>query len=608
MYIHPLVASVVGQVSDTRWGQVLLTPHVYGVIQVYTPDGIARQKGVEILTKLTRLVADPPVSLSTLGLIAEDTFTSDVASLILLVPVGSVMYLICRGKGAVYLKRQEKLAVLMDGAGGLSGEVQVGDTLIAASAGFVETLTGDEIMGVFDHLTPAEVAEKLTMVLHERGGAEGGAALIFHIEKTNEEDALPEPIPVPVYPRAVGSVRPLWHMMVRALRRFTNPRQRVMLRKSWTTIRGQTRHLSSKRIIAGMVIALFLISVVFGITQKSARVSNSKMADVLAQAQHAFDEGMALGDLNPVKGRERLQQAKDLLAPVVAQKARSEEARKAKELYAQVSENLTQAMHIAQVKPELFFDVALLKSGAVTTDMSLFEDTLGLLDSSGKTVYTLDVTTKRGAVVAGGEVFAGAAHIASYADALYVLGPKGITQVRLSDQKSIPNIIAPAAQWGNVTSIVAYGGNLYLLDIVKSRIWKYVATEKGFSELREYLNPDSFPDLSGATNMVIDGSVWLGSIHSVMPRFTLGKENSFTPQGVEPALGKNLLVYTGDETKLVYVLDKDNHRVVVLDKDGMYLAQYVWDGKYTPSAMVVSEKVKKILLLNNGKILSVGLL
>ena len=610
MKIHPTVASVVGQTSDMRWGQVLQTPHAYGVIEVFTPDNIARQKGVEILTKLTRQLSDPPVSLSALELIADDVVTSDVVSLILFVPVGTVLYLVCRGGGQVCLKRGNKLAVLMEQAGALSGQVQQDDTVIAASAGFTKTLSRDDILGVFDHLSPQEVAEKLTILLHERQGGEGGAAFIYHAQAVSETESIaptveevvreaPKP-PATSLRSFVRGAKPL-------LRSVTSPRQRVLLRRTWSTYRARLGAMSPKKIITAIVIGLFVISIIFGITHRSTSFSSKKTQDVLAAAQHAFDEGLALADLNPIKGRERLTQAKELLAPIVSKKSRTSDAQKAKELYDLVSESLTRAMRITQVKPELFFDVALLKSGAFANEMSLFEDSLGMLDVAGKTVYTVDVPTKRGAIVGGGEALSGALHIASYADKIYVQTPKGISAIRLLDQKTTSNIIPAAPEWTRITGMVAFGGNIYLLDIGKNRIWKYVATEKGFSELREYLNPDFFPDISASTNMIIDGSVWLGSTNGSLSRFSGGKENSITPQGVEPKFGKNLQVFTTDESKNVYVMDSDNSRVVTLDKEGAYMAQFVWGSSFAPTGFVVSEKTKRILLLSSGKIYTIGL-
>lgn len=607
MKIHPQVASVVGQVSDNHWGQVLQTPHAYGVIEVFTADGIARSIGIEILTKLADRVSDPPLSLSALESITDEALSEDVVSLILFVPVGAVVYMVCRGEGQVVLKRGDKLAVLIEKAGALSGEIQIDDTIIAASAGFTHALSRHDIFMVFDHLTTQEVAEKLTILLHEHQGGEGGAAFIYHAQAfvENEEVETGTSQTIIIGPSRTFFIRSAARAILPFLRAITNPRQRALLRKTWHSYKIKMRASSPKRFIAAVVVGLFIISIFFGILHQTTSSINTKTRDSIALAQHAFDEGVALADLNPIKGRERLTTAKELLAPIVAKKSSSSDYQKAKSLYTLVNENLTRAMHVSNVKPELFFDVSLLKAGAQVSEMSLFEDTLGMLDSVGKAVYSLDVTTKRGALVAGGEMFVGMTHIASYTDKLYVLSPKEIISVRLSDQKTTSNTIVAAPDWSRITSVVAYGGNIYVLDLGKNRIWKYVSTEKGFSDMREYFNADYFPDISTATNMSIDGSVWLGSTNGTLYRYTGGKENSIIPKGVEPAFGDNLYVYTTDTSKMVYVLDREKRRVVQLDKDGMYIAQYVWDSTIAPTGFAVSEKVKKIFLLSGGKIYAV---
>ncbi len=146
--------------------------------------------------------------------------------------------------------------------------------------------------------------------------------------------------------------------------------------------------------------------------------------------------------------------------------------------------------------------------------------------------------------------------------------------------------------------MTAYAGNLYVLDTEKSRIWKYVATEtgSGFSEIREYLNPDTLPDFSQATSMAIDGSVWVGTTAGRLMRFTQGREDTFVPQGVEPGIGSSIAVYTDDRTKYVYVLEPSGKRVIVLDKDGFYIAQYRWEGPVARTQIVVSKEKKKIFL------------
>jgi hypothetical protein len=67
------------------------------------------------------------------------------------------------------------------------------------------------------------------------------------------------------------------------------------------------------------------------------------------------------------------------------------------------------------------------------------------------------------------------------------------------------------------------------------------------------------------------------------------------------------VVYASDEIKYLYVLDRENKRVVMLEKDGTYLSQYVWESVLAPTHMVVSESLKKILLVADGKIYALEL-
>lgn len=605
MNVHPVVASVVGQVTNDRWGQVLLTPHAYGVVEIYSASNTAREQGIHVLTQLAKALETPPISLAGLTKVADSLKRDDIVSFILLVPVGMTLFMVSRGKGRVYLKRNANFAMLLNTSQALSGVVQPGDVLILATTGFTRTLSSEEIIGVFDHLNPSEVAEKLTMRLHEKEGGEGGAALIFEVHAIDEESEMATPVDAEA--RSTPVLAPVRFRHARSLgRRFTTPRQRVLLRRVVAAVRA-VPSANIKRIVLSIVIGLFLISVVLGIRHQQSVKTSSVLTEKIIEAQHSFDEGMALLDLNPVKGRERLTRAKELLTPIVGRKLRSDDGQRAARLLTDVNENLLRSMHITHVAPPIFFDVALLKKDASANDISLFEDSLGIMDVEGKSIFALGASSKSGSIVGGGQSFTGATHVAIYGDKVYVLTAAGVSMIRLADVKTVANIIPKSDQWGTISDLVAFGGNLYLLDKQNNRIWKYVATEKGFSEIFEYLNPDTLPDLTKTTNMAIDGSVWLGTTTGAIMRFTSGKENTFMPQGADIPLGNNLEVYTNDTDTMVYVLDSDHHRVVVYDKDGLYMSQYIWDNGLRVSEIVASEPLKKLFLLADGKLYAIPL-
>lgn len=591
------IGLAVGPVDGKRWGQVLVQPNGYGIIEIFDEYGGAQQKGAQLLSKMGELLAKEPSGLRAIERIADSVRDSTVVSLILLVPVGRVVYLVLRGEGLVYVKRGSELAKLMHQDGGLSGEIRKGDTLLLASRGFARLLPASEIVTLFDHLTAQEVAEKLTMILHERQEGEGSVAFVYTVEQFEEMEAPPPSSPPPPISQKPAPAR--------ASRSFPPVVSKVKFHVR--TLVSDVIHIRERperipRVAAIVLTVIFLVSVGLGIAKQLNTQTNKEAEAALVAARHAFEEGVALLELNPVKGRERLNEAKETLAPFVGKlNDRTRQGRDVSTLYGQITDNLTQAMQIVEAPPSLFFDMSLVKQGAVASAIALEGDTLAVADQLGQTMYTLDLPTKSAAIVGGGQIVSGVRDVSVHGDRLFALTPEGVVEVRTKERKS-SLIIKRDEVWGDASAVVSFGGNLYVLDNEKNRIWKYVAIESGFSPIREYLNPDTLPDFATATNMTIDGRVWVATRVGKIFRFVQGKEETFLPKGVEPALEADLLVFTSDEAKNIYLLDRTLSRVVVLDADGTYLAQYRWSGDFKVQRFVVSESQKKILLLSGGKI------
>jgi hypothetical protein len=315
-----------------------------------------------------------------------------------------------------------------------------------------------------------------------------------------------------------------------------------------------------------------------------------------------------LRDLNPLKSRERLKSAKDTLDPLAKQVSGSTKiGHDFAALYKQVNDNLTLAMQIHTVKPELFYDVSLLKNGAKASDIAATGDNLTVVDTSGKTAYAVGIPSKTGQSVASGDYLSGIKYSDIGGDNIFAFADGGIYKLPIIGNAVRQPVVKKDDTWGTIGGLVSFGGNLYLLDTQKGRIWKYIASETGFGDRREYLNPDTLPDFSHATDFAIDGSVWIGTTDGKILKFVQGVEQTFELQGVDPAVGQNLRIYTADEANNLYILDQNNNRVVVTGKDGIYIAQYKWSASLKITAFVVSEKNKKVLLLTDGLIYSFDL-
>jgi len=139
-----------------------------------------------------------------------------------------------------------------------------------------------------------------------------------------------------------------------------------------------------------------------------------------------------------------------------------------------------------------------------------------------------------------------------------------------------------------------------LLD-KKGEIWKYPAMETGYGVYRLWLEGDK-PDFSDAVAMAIDGSVWVLKENGTILKFTQGGRDSFTLAGLDKPLNNPTALFTDDDQENLYVLDKGNSRVLVINKSGEYHSQYRWQGLGEVTQLMASEEAKKILLLSGNKV------
>jgi DNA-binding beta-propeller fold protein YncE len=614
MRIHAATASVAGVPSSGVWAQVVSTPKAYAVIEVeHREEDEGTAIGNHIAAQLVDALKNPPISLHDVETLARDCARQGASSILLLVPVGSVVYLTVIGGGAVYLKRGGALARLLDSNGSVSGEISVGDTFVLMGRAIRTTLDEKDLALAFDHLHAEGLAEKLTMLLHQKTPSVEGAALLFEaVDFVEEEPMIESPIQETAQPHSTQ--RFPWRSVfsrqrfIRVVRRVKSGQMptREEFHERFSRLDGGSKNVFL--VVAIVVGLLFLVSVIVGIGKVAGYGLSPDARQKVTEVRRLYDEAMAIQSLTPIKSREKLTEAKNLLNPVLKSVSKSSaDGRQVEALYKQISGNLTIALRKYTVAPEPFYDVSLLKKNARADSFGLSGDTLVLVDRAGTTVYAVNVETKNGQALAGGDFLAGVTTADTGGETVYAFASGGIYKLPLAGKSSKDPIIKTDASWGVISRLVSFGGNIYLLDSTKSRIWKYVATETGFTEKREYLNPDTLPDFSKATGLSIDGSVWIGSLDGNIHKFTQGKELTFLPVGVDPPLASPVVLYTSDDCANLYVLDTSNNRVVALDKEGVYISQYVWDGVMKPTDIVVSEKQKKILLLSEGVVYAVDL-
>lgn len=580
MYNQYPFGLVVGESTVGSWSQAFTTPRIYGVVEVKDGSGAAQKIGLAFLSRLTKL-CESEVAPAELVARIKELSEVNLVSVCLFCVRGKEVTTILLGVGRIYMKRGKLFAALMSAPGQLTGEVRPGDTFVLTTASFSRSVSQTELLAAFDHRPAAEVAEYLTVDLLRKKQVHNGAAVVVQMPPNKGQVMIAD-----AKYKLVAVFRVALHQSI----------------------------IHPKRMMVALVLGFFGLSVGVGVYRQLTDVRVQGARQQLAEAQQLFDEGVALLDLNSLKARERLTQSQALVSGLQARPLDPDSRQKLAALTVDLQQSLAIAARVYEREPELFFDAGLVKKDARVSAIAMYGDMLAMTDSVTRTVYTLDAKTKRAMVVGGGAGYDNLTSIDLHGQTVYALSATGVNVIDLAAKKSYPAVIPPAPEWKSVAHLLSFGGNIYLLDTGARRIWKYSGVDSDqpmppkFSERSEYLNPDSFPDLSVATGFAIDGTIWLGTSGGKIIRLAQGQEHTYVPSGLESPFGSGLLVYTSDAVSNVYVLEAAASRLVVLDKEGKYVAQYRWKNRIQPESFLVSESLNRVFLLVSGQLYALNLL
>lgn len=576
--------SVVGKVEKNFWSQTLAKNNLYLVVEV--TGEAASQAGMSFLHEVEKQL---PATGFTSAAILRDFLRRTRRQNLGIHYVAAFLreqklFLTAEGGGETWLVRGAKKGRVLKDNGVVSGAFFPGDLLLLISSQFVASLSPWRFKKILECTDIQDIAEAATVAIHEQADKSQGAALLF---TSGAISTVAKSMPIR-----------LTSWKLETLKIFITCKNFLQNNLKINTYDRR------KKLVLGALVVVFLLSIIWGLVSNDRHIQPKQVDEDLVTVSHKLEEGVALIDLNPLRSRELLQEAKDILQDLTETRSQSKQ-KEVEAMFTKVTAAYELALRRFDVTLSPFYELSLIKPGASGTDFSLFQDALIVLDARGKSVYRLLLSTKTPKILGGGDSLLTGAQLVGSDEEVYVLNNEGVQKVVLPEG-TLFNVIAKDNEWGSISDMQAFSGNLYLLDRQQHIIWKYVRTETGFSPRQNYLLADSKPDLSGATSLSIDGAVWVVKGNQIL-KFVGGEEAVWKTQGLNQAWGSSLGLYTDEYTAKLYILDKDNKRVLVFDKNGLYLSQYQWQADVSISHLVVSEPLKKILLLSSATIYGIDL-
>lgn len=590
-------AKIVANPNAYSWSQVYSAGKLFAVLSLETQEEIHEKDylnvlGKEILDTLEQefftletkdLESIKQAVLTTSGKISQEVTCSFTIGSV----VNNILYVYILGNGRVSLKRQEKLGNLLevrdqkaDSLKVASGFLQDGDIIVLQTKQFSDIISIGTLTEFMDNLPPAEVAENLAPLVHEK--EEAGAAAIIISYKTavitheavgaaTEEATIEEIQEKEVEEKIQES--PFYAPSVTNNLSYLNKVKQIFspLLSKIKIPNNLTANLNHPKKVILTIVAIILIvfvgSIIFALNKQQNEKIQTAFQSVYPQAQKKYSEGQNLAGLNQNLARDSFSEAQQiLLAGKDKLPKNSKEEKQILSLLAQVNNALNTTSGVTNSQASLVgTNVSPMLLAKTKNDGLYFtEDDSHIYGLTSDQVYSLN-----------------------------------------NDGTNKKTLIKNSSDWQKAGGLSSYFGNIYVLDKNQNQILKFVQTDSGFSKTN-YFSSTS-PDLSKAISMAIDSSIYVLSLDGGVAKYTKGNAENFSLTGIDKPLSNPTGIFTTIGDNNIYILDNGNSRIVVFDKSGNYKSQYQATVIKIAKDFEVLEKDKKIYVLSSGKIYEIDL-
>jgi len=548
------VAKILGTSSDTGWSQsYFFTPENKDLLEkrgsllacfslsATGQESINPEFGQDLIDRLQREYYDQTTGwpmqklVASLEAIRDEVLESQLDFTVEIVAGvfwNGLWYFAILGEGKVLVKRGPTISVVLVGESekevvSSSGKAEKGDLIVLGTTGFY-VLRDDLIQQALGEEDLKKVASRLSEGLSSAPDNGNAAGLV--IELMVDKKASAAVLATPEKPDQQKK-KFSWPLPSFGNRRWLLP-----------------------------VVALVLMLTVGGyffFRQQSLNRQNLAQ-ETIDQVENKYQEAQSLAPLDKDQAVRIVTEAQEILAKTSFDRVSQEEADRLKQGLDQLLISLTQAPPEPTDSLAEFSSLAKIDSELVLADLASAGKTIYLLDNNSGKVYSLDWEDKKSSVVLGEEKIKKATKLFSQAGKIILLADDGFYEIT---NNKLNKIIEVDDSWGQIVDFYGWLGNLYLLDAQNDIVWQYPATQGGFGAIKKW-NKEDLPSISDGASISIDAAIWLagGKLYKLYQGYL---EDTYNIAD----LGDQVLVYTAADFDNVYLVDKENSRFLVVNKE-----------------------------------------
>lgn len=568
-----------GQSDEKGFSDYIVAGSFFGII--YTDGGVLKDQERSVIEKLKQnLLSSKINNLSDL----ESSVGSQILDLNLPAHTSfamglireNVLYLKTTGQGQVYLRRGGKTELVISGDKSASGYVSSQDMIVFTTER-VEEIIGkkDDIQAFLGSLNPYELIEKIKD--EDYGDDIKNFSILFlEIDKSSpqKKSSIIEEMEPKINDPLESNYEDNNNLESQDLaeNNSQSPKrvEREIKKPSWQIFLNKIRSLTrSRKFVIAVAVILFVIlswSVFFGYQRRQAALEKENIEKISSEIDSYLKDAEDNSYLNPDASLLSLKEAKSKLSSLKADYGEKHLA-EIEEISAKIQSTEDSVLKKEEVQYEEFYDLALESASAKGDSIYSDGESLLMIDKKAKKLYLLDLSSK--SLNQYSSPYLSEANFPMiYQDVVYFYNP-GEGVMKFTSRSKVETVIEAGRNFGDVADSKIYNGNIYILDTDKNEVYKFLVTDNGFSDARNYLVSEA--DLSSAKSMAIDSAIYV-SFDSSVYKFVSGVKEDF--QTKFPFENVSLdLVYTDVGVSNVYLLDRKNSSIYIISKEGEYQKQ-----------------------------------
>lgn len=157
-----------------------------------------------------------------------------------------------------------------------------------------------------------------------------------------------------------------------------------------------------------------------------------------------------------------------------------------------------------------------------------------------------------------------------------------------------------------INSLIVYNRRLYTLDGQNGQIYKHENIKTGFGPGKDWLKDLSI-NIKDGLSLTTDGDMFVAQPSGHIQKITAGVKQPFDISGLDPEIKSPTKIWSYTDKQYLYVLDSDNKRLVILQKDGTLFGQITAAVWKHPTGLVIDEANKRAFILDNSKLWEINL-